>query len=56
MKQLLCLVHDGFLWLNVLIPIIDMLVHWIMLLPQCGLNLVKEFGCKTSEHDLAEKM
>jgi len=26
-KQLFCLVHDGFLWLNELISIIDMLIH-----------------------------
>ena len=28
-KQLLCLVHDGCLWLEELIPIIDMLIHKI---------------------------
>lgn len=26
-KQLLCLVHDGYLWLEEPIPIIDMLIH-----------------------------
>jgi len=33
-----------------------MLIHWIILLPHSSLNLTKEFGGKTSECDLAEKM
>lgn len=45
-RQLLTLVHDGCLWLGVPIPITDMLIHRIMLLPHEGLNLAKEFGRK----------
>jgi len=55
-KQLLTLVHDGCLCLSMPIPITDMLIHRIMLLPYSGLNPAKEFGRKTSEHDLVEKM
>lgn len=52
----LTLVHDGFLWMSTLIPIIDMLIHRITLLPHLGLNPAKEFGGKTSERDIEEKM
>jgi len=38
------------------IPITDMLIHQIMLLPHSGLNPAKEFDRKTSEHDLTERM
>lgn len=55
-KQLMCLVHDECLRVSAPIPITDMLIHWIMLLPHLGLNLAKQFGKKTSEHDLVEKM
>lgn len=55
-KQLLCLVHDGCFWLIEPIPIIDMLIHRITLLPHSGLNLAKSFGGKMGECDLAEKM
>lgn len=55
-KQLLTLVYDGCLWLSTLILIIDMLIHQITLLLDSGLNPTKEFGGKTSEHDLTEKM
>jgi len=47
--------HDGCLWLGAPIPITDMLIHRIMLLPHEGLNRAKEFGGKTSERDLEEK-
>lgn len=33
-----------------------MLMHQTTLLPCSGLNLAKEFGGKTSEHDLIVKM
>ena len=55
-KQLLCLVHDACLWMNEPIPITNMLIHRITLLPHPRLNLAKVFGRKTSEHDLTEKM
>ena len=55
-KQLLCLVHDGCLWLGESVPITDMLIHRITLLPHSGLNLAKEFCGKTGEHDLVERM
>lgn len=43
-KQLLCLVHDGCLWLEELIPITDMLIHRITRLPCTGENLAMMFG------------
>lgn len=55
-KLLLCLVHDRFLWLGDLIPITDMLIHRITLLPHSGLNLAKAFEGKTSKCDLAERI
>lgn len=55
-KQLFFLVHDGCLWLNVSIPITNMLIHMITLLPHSRLNSTKVFGGKTSECDLTEKM
>lgn len=55
-KKLLTLVHDGCLWLSALIPITDMLIHQITFLPHLGLNPAKDFGGKTSERDLVEKM
>lgn len=54
-KQLLCLVHDGCLWLGDPIPIIDMLIHRINLLLHSSLNPAMVFGKKTGEHDLAER-
>lgn len=50
------LVHEGCLWLSALIPIIDILIHRIMLLPHLGLNLAKEFGKKKRKCELAENM
>lgn len=55
-KQLLCLVHDGCLWLEELTPITDILIHKITLLPYPGLNSAKAFGEKTAKRDLAERM
>lgn len=48
--------HDECFFLNASIPITDMLIHRITLLPHLGLNLAKAFGGKTSEHELVEKM
>jgi len=55
-KELLCLVHDGYLCLEEPILIIDMLIHRITRLPHSGLNLAKVFGGKVGEHDLAKRM
>lgn len=55
-KQVLCLVHDGCLWLEEPIRITNMLIHMITWLPHLGLNLTMELGRKIGEHDLAEKM
>jgi len=55
-NQLLCLVHDRCLWINASIPITDMLIHEITLLPHLGLNPAKAFGRKTRECDLIENM
>ena len=54
--KVIFLVHDGFLSLNDLIPITEMLIHRITLLLHFGLNLAKAFGRMTSEHDLTKKM
>jgi len=54
--QLLTLVNDGFLWLGGPIPITDMLIHGITHLPHEGLNPAKEFGGKTREKELFERM
>jgi len=51
-----CLVNDRCLWLEDSIPIMDMLIHSITLLPHSGLNLAKEFSIKTGERDLTEQM
>jgi len=45
-RQLLNLVHDGCLWLGTPIPIMDMLVHKITLLPHEGLNLARSLAEK----------
>lgn len=55
-KQLLCLVHDGFFWLEEPISVTDMLIHRIMWLPYPGENLVMMFGRKVGEHALAKTM
>jgi len=49
-------VHDGWLWLAASIVITDMLLHRIMNLLHEVLNLTKEFGRKTSERNLVERM
>jgi len=49
-------VHDGFLWLGKPIPIMERLIHRITWLPYKGANLAKEFGKKTAEKDLVERM
>jgi len=54
--QLLTLVHNGCLWLGQPIPITDMLIHKITQRPYKGVNPAKEFGGKTGEKYLAEKM
>ena len=55
-KQLLCLVYDGFLWLEELIPITSRLIHSIMQLPYIGENLTMIFGRKGGVQVLAESM
>lgn len=55
-KQLLCLVHDGFLCLEEPIPITDMVIHKITRLPYTRENLAMEFGKKAGEYVLAEAM
>lgn len=55
-KQLLCLVHYGCQCLEDSIPITDMLIHMITLLPHSGLNPTKALGRKTGKRDLAERM
>ena len=55
-KQLLCLVHDGCLWLEEPIPINDRLIHRITRLPYIGKNLAMIFGGKGGEQALAEAM
>lgn len=54
--QLLTLVHNGCIWLGGPILIIDILIHKIMHLRYKGTNPTKEFGGKTRENDLAERM
>lgn len=55
-KHFLCLVHNRCMWLGDSIPITDMLIYRIILLPHSGLNLNKAFGGKTGEPDLAKRM
>lgn len=55
-KQLLCLVHDGYLWLEETIPITDKLIHRITQLPYTGANPTMMFGAKGGEQDLTEAM
>lgn len=55
-QQLVTLVHDECLCLGVPIPIKNMLIHRITHLLHEGLNFAKDFGRKTGERDLAEKM
>lgn len=48
--------HDSFFWIDKLIPITNMLINRIALLPHSRLNPTKVFGGKMSECDPAEKM
>lgn len=54
--QLLTLVHDECLWLGEPIPITDMLIQRITKLWYMGENPAKEFGGKSREKELADKM
>lgn len=38
------------------IPITDMLIHRITILPHLGLNLARAFGGKVGERDFVERM
>lgn len=55
-RQLLMLVHDGCLWPREPIPIIDMLIHRITNPIYKGADLAKEFGGKSGERELVDKM
>lgn len=52
--QLWTLVHDGFLLLGGPIPITNMLIHWITLLPYQGVNPNDAFVGKSEEKKLAD--
>lgn len=54
-RQLLCLVHDGYLWLEELIPITANLIHRISQLPVKGNNPATIAG-KSNDLALAEAM
>ena len=54
-RQLLFLVHDGYLWLEELIPITTELIHRISRLPCIGRDLVEIAG-KSRDLALAEAM
>jgi len=55
-KQLLCLVHDGCLWLEELIPITDRLIHRITHLSYTAKNLAMIFGGKGGDQALIKSM
>lgn len=55
-RQLLFLVHDGCLWLEEPVPIIDHLIHWITQLPYSGEDLANISEGKGGELALAEAM
>lgn len=55
-KKFLCLVDNGCMWLGEPIPITDMLIHRVTLLPHSGLNPAMAIGEKTGKHDLAVRM
>jgi len=50
------IVHDGCLWLGEPIPIMNMLIHIMTQQPYKGANPAKEFGGKTREKELTDKM
>lgn len=54
--QLLTLVHDGCLWLGEPIPITDMLIHHITRFPNQGVDPAEEFGGKSKEKKLIDRM
>lgn len=54
--QLLALVHDGCLCLGEPITIMDMLIHRIKNLPYKGVDPAKEFGGKSGEKEMEDKM
>ena len=55
-KLLLCLVHDGCLWLEESIPITNMLIHCITCLLYTSENLAMIFGGKGGELALTKSM
>lgn len=55
-KQLLCLVHDGCLWLEEPISITDRLIHSITWLPYIGENIAMMFGRNGGEQALMKAM
>ena len=55
-KQLLCLVHNGCLWLEEPIPITDKLIHKITRFPYRGENPAMIFDRKGGEQVLLEAM
>jgi len=55
-KKLLCLVHDGCMWLEELIPITDRLIHWITRFPYTGENSAMIFCGKGDEQALTKSM
>ena len=55
-KKLICLVHDGCLWLEEPIPITKKLIHKITWLHYIGENLAMIFGEKGGDQALVEIM
>lgn len=55
-KQLLCLVHDGCVWLEDPIPITGRLIRRFMRLPYIGENLAMMFGGRGGKLALVEAM
>ena len=54
-RQMLCLVHDGYLWLEEPIPIMSEIMHWISQLPCMGRDPT-EIGGKSGDLVLVEAM
>jgi len=54
--QFLVLVHGGCLWLGEPVPIKDILIHRITQFPYKGADLAKEFGGKSKDKELTDKM
>ena len=55
-RQLLCLVHDGYLWLEEPIPITEDLIHYISQLPCKGKDPITIIDGKGSDLALVEAM